>query len=70
MEYEKAFEEYTHAIKLSIFLNDTYYREIAIDKLGVCKYYLGDSVSAIYFHNNIHHLSHYDFNRIKESYSN
>ncbi len=51
-------------------MNNKYYHEIAIDKLGVCKYYMGDSISALYFHNNIHHLSKYDLNRIKAEYSN
>lgn len=57
-------------MKLAIFWNNKYYQEIAIDKLGICKYYLGDSVSALYFHNNIHHLSQYDLNRIRTEYSN
>jgi hypothetical protein len=57
-------------VKLAIFIDNKYYQEIAIDKLGICKYYLGDSVSALYFHNNIHHLSGYDLNRVKAEYSN
>ncbi len=65
MEYNKAFEEYTHAVKLAIFMNNQYFQEMAIDKLGICKYYMGDSVSALYFHNNVYHLSQYDLNRIR-----
>lgn len=65
MEYENAFQEYTNAVKLAIFMNSKYYEEMAIDKLGICKYYMGDSVSALYFHNNLEHISHFDLNRVK-----
>ena len=69
-EFEKAKKEYNKAVKLAVFTNDKYAEEIAIDRLGMCAYYRGDSVEAHFYHSSFSKLSPYEHWKIKDSYSN
>lgn len=69
-EFDKASYSYTKAIKLSVYLGNKLKEEQYMDRLGMCQYYKGDSIGALYYHNKLGKLSTYDVNTIKELYSN
>jgi hypothetical protein len=69
-DFEKAQENYSKAVKLSVFVGDKYREELAIDRLGMCEYYRGDLMAAYFYHSSVDRLSAYNKQRIKEHYSN
>jgi len=69
-EYDKSCLEYSKSIKLAVFLEDKYFEELAIDRLGMCHYYKGDTVTAQFYHSSINRLSPYEITKIKQQYSN
>lgn len=69
-DFEKAQENYSKAVKLSVYIGDKYREELAIDRLGMCEYYKGDLMAANFYHSSVDRLSAYNKQRIKEHYSN
>ena len=69
-DMENAQENYSKAVRLSVFVGDKYREELCIDRLGMCEYYRGDMMAANFYHSSVDRLSAYNKLRIQEHYSN
>ena len=69
-DFEKAQENYSKAVKLSVKLGDKYREQLSIDRLGMCQYYRGDLMAANFYHRSVDKLSSYNKVRILDHYSN
>lgn len=74
--YKKQFDEqnshayYSKALKLSIFLNDRFHEQKAIDNFGVTAYSSSNTRKAYFYHENSSKLNKVQRDIIKQKYSN
>ena len=68
-DFEKSQENYSKAVKMSIFIGDKYREKLAIDRLEM-ECYRGDLMAAKFYHSSVDKLSAYNKQRIQENYSN
>ncbi len=52
-DFKKSTVYLENALEIAVKLNDRYNEMIALDKIGMCYFYKGNTTAAYYYHSNI-----------------